>query len=67
MKSYYGRIDVHNMPPEDLLHKWKKEARQTYQSDSNVSYERFEIDYVWQQVADWQEARLRESCGRGLE
>lgn len=64
MKSYYGRIDTRNMPDEKLIRAWKREARECYVSTSNVSYERFELDYTWNKVADWQERQRKKTLER---
>lgn len=60
MKTYYGRIDLNRMPPAELIRAWGRQAREIYRREKErlgVTWERFEIEYSWHQIADWQEAR----------
>ncbi len=65
MTSYYGKIDLKNMPPKEAMHEWEKEARHIYQASCGRSPERFEMEYVWKKILTWQ--RAGSNPGRGLE
>lgn len=63
--SYYGRIDLENMPGRKLLALWERQARESYKTNvTNLTYERFESDFVWGKIADWQKHHPKGLVGK---
>lgn len=62
MNTYYGRIDLRKerMPPALVILRWTKEAKRDYDPELETrNLERFVMDYVWNNIAEWQEKRRR--------
>lgn len=64
MNTYYGRIDLRRerMPPALFICRWYKEAKVEFDPERETrSLDRFVMDYVWNNIAEWQEKRRRKS------
>lgn len=66
MTKYYGRIDVDNMPPQELIRQWEREAKILSPDDSLVPVERRRIDYVWNKIAEHQNQTMKGGIENGI-
>ncbi len=71
MTKYYGRIDLDNMPPQELIRRWEREAKSLYSSSArgpatSMSPERLRDDYVWNKIAEHQSQRMKGGIENGI-
>lgn len=54
MTDYWGRIDLDNMPPQNMIRRWNWEARQIKESPDGRDLERVRMDYSWTKIMEYQ-------------